>query len=107
MQGNSGFLVFYGIDSTNINFAIQIDSSSNEDVTLLTIYSYSNGMYTVSPLSLGRRIDDGVHYCLTIVFDTPVLVYIDGDLVPGTPLTLRNIDFTFGVSVHILCTYNA
>ena len=57
-------------------------------------------MYTVSPLTLGRRIDDGILYCLTIVFDTPVLVYIDGDLVPGTPLTLRNIDFTFGVSAH-------
>ena len=79
---------------------MEIDSSSNEDITLLRIYSYSNGMYTISPLSLNRRIDDGSYYCLTIVFDTPILVYIDGDLIPRTHITLRNIDFNFGVSTY-------
>ena len=101
-KGSRGFLLFYGTDSTSVNFAVEIDSSSNEDVTLLIIYSYSNGMYTISPLSLNRRIDDGIYYCLTIIFDIPVMIYLDGDLIPGTLLTLRNIDFTFRVSVLII-----
>ena len=102
IKGSRGFLLFYGTDSTSVNFAVEIDSSSNEDVTLLIIYSYSNGMYTVSPLSLNRRIDDGIYYCLTIIFDIPVMIYLNGDLIPGTLLTLRNIDFTFRVSVLII-----
>lgn len=99
-RGNRGFLLFYGTNSVNINFAVEIDSSNNQGSTVLRIYSYSNGMYRTTPLPLNQRLDDGANYCLTIVFDTPIMIYIDGDLIPGTQISLRNIDFTFGVSAH-------
>ena len=92
--------MFYGNDSSNINFGIEVDSSSEQDFTVLILYSYSNEMYTVSPLLLNQRLDDGAYYCLTLVFDTPVRIYINGDLIPQTSITLRNIDFNFGVSMH-------
>ena len=70
---------------------------------MLNIYIY-NDEYRRLALPLNRRLDDGVNYCLTIVFNSPLEIYIDGDLVPQTSLTLRNIDLNFGVSVHNIQT---
>ena len=78
---------------------MEIDSSNDQGFTELIIYIYNNE-YRRSALPLNRRLDDGVNYCLTVVFNSPLEIYIDGDLVPQTSLTLRNIDLNFGVSVH-------
>lgn len=97
---NKGFLSFYGNDNVKINFGVEIDSSNEQGFTRLNIYSYSDGMYRRLPLLLNRQLDDGVNYCLTIVFASPLEIYIDGDLVPQTQLTLIDIDLNFGVSVQ-------
>ena len=82
---------------------MEIDSSNDQGFTELIIYTYNNE-YRRSTLPLNRRLDDGVNYCLTIVFNSPLEIYIDGDLVPETSFTLRNIDLNFGVSVHNIQT---
>ena len=82
---------------------MEIDSSNDQGFTELIIYIYNNE-YRRSALPLNRRLDDGVNYCLTVVFNSPLEIYIDGDLVPETSLTLRNIDLNFGVSVHNIQT---
>ena len=82
---------------------MEIDSSNDQGFTELIIYIYNNE-YRRSALPLNRRLDDGVNYCLTVVFNSPLEIYIDGDLVPQTSLTLRNIDLNFGVSVDNIQT---
>ena len=64
--------MFYGNDPANINFGMEIDSSSDQNFTTLIIYVYSNEMYREFRLSLNQRLDDGANYCLTVVFDTPI-----------------------------------
>ena len=99
VANTSGYLIFYGTTTTRPNFSLFLNSNNPSSSTTLTLeYISSDDNHELITFSFEIPSVASGDHCLTIIFRTPLSIFVDDEMVEGARLRLTDLDLTTGVS---------
>ena len=96
VANTSGYLIFYGTTTTRPNFSLFLNSNNPSTLTLEYISTGNNNQLRTFSFEI-PSVASGDH-CLTIIFRTPLSIFVDDEMVERAQVILSDLDLTTGVS---------